>query len=136
MEITFTENSELPRDAVLALYEDAGWAAYTRDPDQLMRAIEGSLLTITAWQGDSLVGLVRAVGDGQTILYIQDILVRKTCKRQGIGRQLLERLLDNFGHVRQKVLLTDDTAETRGFYQAMGFSSCDRGELVAFVKFN
>lgn len=37
--------------------------------------------------------------------------------------------------VRQKVLLTDDTPETRGFYAAMGFTACDRGQLVGFLKF-
>ena len=136
MDVIFKENSKIPGDAVLSLYDDAGWSAYTREPERLLRAMESSLLTITAWQGDSLVGLVRAVGDGETILYIQDILVLKSCKRRGIGRQLLTRLLDRFGHVRQKVLLTDDTAETRGFYQAMGFVACDKGEQLAYVKFN
>ena len=136
MTYVFRENAILPMDAVLALYEDAGWSAYTRNPEQLMRALEGSLLTVTAWQGESLVGLVRAVGDGETILYIQDILVLKTHRRQAIGRSLLSRLLDQFEHVRQKVLLTDDTPETRGFYKAMGFAACDKGQQVAFARFD
>lgn len=33
---------EVPREAVVALYEANGWTAYTRDPDALMRAIAGS----------------------------------------------------------------------------------------------
>lgn len=30
------------KDQVLALYEDAGWTAYTDEPDILMKAIENS----------------------------------------------------------------------------------------------
>jgi GNAT superfamily N-acetyltransferase len=107
-----------------------------RESEQLLQAIENSLLAVTAWQQEALVDLVRAGGDGETILYIQDILVLKSCKRRGIGRQLLCRVLDCFAHVWQKVLLTDDTAETRGFYQAMGFVACEKGKQVTFVKFN
>lgn len=123
----------LDRQQVLNLYTDANWMAYTKDPEQLMQAIENSLDVVTAWDGDTLVGLIRTIGDGQTILYIQDILVLKTYKRQGIGKQLLQQVLGKYPHIRQKVLLTDDTEETRGFYEAMGFTSCDQGKLVAYA---
>jgi ribosomal protein S18 acetylase RimI-like enzyme len=74
------------------------------------------------------------VGDGLTIIYIQDILVLKAYKRKGIGKKLMNRVLERFVSVRQKVLLTDDNEETRGFYESLGFESCDKGQLVSFVK--
>lgn len=63
------------REAVRRLYDDAGWIAYTCDMDALERALRASLYLVCAYDGDTLCGLLRAVGDGQTILYIQDILV-------------------------------------------------------------
>lgn len=118
------------------LYEDVGWTSYTKDLSKLMKAIEVSLMVVSAWDNEKLVGLIRVIGDGLTIIYIQDILVLNTYKRKGIGSKLLKYVLDNYKDVRQKVLLTDDNDETRGFYEANGFVSCDKGDMVAFVKFN
>jgi GNAT superfamily N-acetyltransferase len=53
----------------------------------------------------------------------------------GIGSQLLTMLLSMYPDVRQKVLLTNDAADVRAFYEKNGFSSCDKGDLVSFVKF-
>lgn len=135
MGITYREQKEIGWQALLELYSDAGWTAYTNEPEKLVRAVENSLCVFTAWDGELVVGLIRAVGDGATILYIQDILVLQTHKRKRIGATLMAMVLEKFAGIRQIVLLTDDNEETRGFYEAMGFASCDKGKLVAFAKF-
>lgn len=130
----FSEEKMLSQADLLSLYNDANWLAYTNSPDLLQQAVSNSLYVLTAWENEQLVGLIRLVGDGLTIVYIQDILVMKSHKRRKIGSLLLQKALEKYGNVRQKVLLTDDNEETRGFYEALGFSSCDKGDLVAFVK--
>jgi GNAT superfamily N-acetyltransferase len=133
--IIYKYDKIIDKEKILNLYNDAGWTNYTKDEERLIKAIENSLMVISAWEGDNLVGLIRIIGDGETIIYIQDILVLESYKRKGIGSNFLRNILDKYNHVRQKVLLTDDSDETRGFYEANGFFSCDKGELVAFVKF-
>jgi ribosomal protein S18 acetylase RimI-like enzyme len=54
-------------------------------------------------------------------------------KRQGIGRRLIEEVLALNQNCRQIVLLTEDSDETRGFYEALGFESYDKGNGVAFA---
>jgi ribosomal protein S18 acetylase RimI-like enzyme len=132
--LNFSDNKDLQQEDLLKLYNDANWLAYTNNPDLLHQAISNSLYVLTAWENEQLVGLIRLVGDGLTIVYIQDILVMKSHKRRKIGTTLLQKALEKYKNVRQKVLLTDDNEETRGFYEALGFSSCDKGDLVAFVK--
>lgn len=134
MAIYFKDTAELPEPAVEYLYTCNKWTVYTRDMPKLMEAIRNSLAVITAWEGEKLAGLIRAVGDGQTILYIQDILVLEEYRRQGVGTELLQKMLETYPNVRQKVLLTDDSSMTRGFYEANGFASCDKGQLVAFAR--
>jgi len=134
--ITYKSIKEFNVEDIKGLYEDAGWTNYINDLPKLMNAIEGSLDVISAWDEDKLVGLIRIIGDGLTIVYIQDILVLKAYKRKGIGTKLFNHVLDKYSHVRQKVLLTDDSEETRGFYEANGFISCDKGKVVAFAKFS
>lgn len=102
------DQRQLNQADVLALYQAVGWSMYTRDPKKLERAIAQSLSVLGAYDGDQLVGLIRAVGDGETILFIQDLLVLPSYQRQGIGRQLVDALVDQFPQVRQRVLLTDD----------------------------
>lgn len=128
--------SILNEEDVLGLYSDAAWGAYTRDMATLMKALPASLDVFSAWDNGRLVGLVRVVGDGLTIVYVQDLLVRSSHKRQGIGATLMHMVMDKYKNVRQKVLITEDEPESRGFYEAIGFTSCDKGTTVAFIKFN
>lgn len=127
-------DSQPDLSSLLNLYNDAGWRIYTAHPAQLQAALEHSLCVLCAYQRDQLLGLIRVVGDGQSIVYIQDLLVLKAWKRKGIGRALMQAVLNQYSHVRQTVLLTDDSEETRGFYEALGFQPCDQGETLAFVK--
>ncbi|MDN6103822.1 MAG: GNAT family N-acetyltransferase, partial [Lacticaseibacillus paracasei] len=91
-----------------------------------------SLMVLGAYEGKQLVGLIRAVGDGETILFIQDLLVLPEYQRRGIGKQLIEALLARFPEVRQRVLLTDDDPKTRSFYKAAGFVESQQVGVIAF----
>lgn len=106
-------------EKVLSLYESVGWTNYTWRPEMLRQAYAHSLFALAAYEGEALIGVVRLVGDGASILYVQDLLVRPEYQRQGIGSELLRRALAQFPQVYQTVLLTDDTEKTRAFYQAM-----------------
>ncbi len=136
MKFVVKEGVGLGMSQLQSLYEDAGWASCASQPEKVLSALSNSSLVLTAWLGDELVGLVRLLSDGHFITYIQDILVKKQYKRNGIGRRLLKQALEQAGQVRQIVLLTDDNDETRGFYEALGFFSCDRGDLVSFARMN
>ena len=117
-----------------ALYESVGWSAYTRDPESLKKGVLNSLCIFGAYEGEKLVGLLRAVGDGVAIVFIQDILVQPCYQRRGIGRDLIARLLERYAHVRQIHLLTDDMPETIGFYKAVGFTPVEHIHAVAFTR--
>ena len=117
---------------VLRLYNDAGWLAYTEKPEQLMQALERSLYLVCAYEDGQLCGLLRAVGDGCTILYIQDILVEHAHRRAGVGRRMAEMLLEAYPDVRHKVLMTDETPEMHGFYESLGFCPAEQMGLTAF----
>lgn len=119
---------------LLDLYNDVGWSAYTNDKDRLKNAIDNSLEVWTVWDGDSLVGLARIVGDGYTIIYIQDILVLESYHGQGIGSKLLKLILAKYKSVRQIVLMTDDTEKTINYYQKNGLVKASDYKCVAFMK--
>ncbi len=120
---------------LMKLYDSVGWRYYTNNPDKLKYAFAHSLKVITAWDGERLVGLVRAVGDGYTIVYIQDILISPSYQRQGIGTRLLGHLLDIYKDVRQKVLMTDNQPDTVSFYTKNGFVPVETYDGISFVNY-
>ena len=75
-------------------------------PEALRRGFAGSLLTLAARENGTLVGLLRAVGDGCTVVLVQDLLVRPDHQRRGIGTALMQAALERFRSVRQVQLLT------------------------------
>lgn len=135
VEIIYRENAPLLIEALVALYDSVGWAAYTANLGKMARLLPGALWHLSAWAGELPVGLVRVVGDDCSVAYVQDVLVRPDWQRRGIGRELLRRTLARFSHVRQTVLLTDDAPETRAFYQALGFAEAVSLGTRCFVRF-
>ncbi|HFR3505317.1 TPA: GNAT family N-acetyltransferase [Streptococcus suis] len=131
--ITYKQNPQLNFQAVLDLYASVGWTNYTACPDMLQNALENTLLVLAAFDREQLVGFLRAVGDGYSIVFIQDILVLPAYQRQGIGRQLLEQAITHFPDIYQLHLLTDNTEKTRSFYEAIGFTAVDSLDCVAYT---
>lgn len=48
-------------------------------------------LTVTAWDGERLVGIARALSDFSYATYLSDLAVRVSHQRRGIGRELIRR---------------------------------------------
>ncbi|HEM6393006.1 TPA: GNAT family N-acetyltransferase [Streptococcus suis] len=131
--ITYKQNPQLGFQAVLEIYDSVGWTNYTDRPTMLQKALEHSLLVLAAFDGERLVGLLRAVGDGHSIVFIQDILVLPPYQRQGIGRHLLEQAVTHFPGIYQLHLLTDNTEKTRSFYEELGFTAVESLDCVAYT---
>lgn len=119
---------------ILGLYKSVGWTAYTDQPELLRKGFENSMLTLAAYEGEQLLGLIRTVGDGATVVFVQDILVFPEHQRKGIGSALLQAVLDRYSQVRQIELATDNTPKTIAFYKSMGFREMSEIGCCGFIK--
>lgn len=125
---------EYAEDAgIWSLYQSVGWGSQY-PPGILKQAFEASLCILVAYHRDAPVGLIRAVGDGVTVVLIQDVLVHPRYQQKGIGTGLIAKLWQRFPRVRQQYVLTDDREETVGFYRAVGFLPVDRLHQKAMAK--
>ena len=132
--IRYVENPVVTFEEVLSLYNAVGWTNYTQNPTMLKEAYENSLHILGALNEEGkLVGVLRAVGDGASILFIQDILVYPEYQHQGIGTKLLQQTLEKYKNVYQIQLTTDDSENTVSFYESNGFTSLTSLNCVSFI---
>ena len=121
---------------VRAMYEESGWRAYLGDDGKLRRTLANSLYMLGAFEGETLVGFVRCVGDGEHIVYVQDLLVSEERRRKGIGRELMRRVFAEFTHVRMITLMTDAGDErANAFYRSMGMKPYENGGLAGYFHY-
>ena len=128
------EYTDYSENEIRHLYSKAGWTAYTKNMAALEQGYRNSLLILAAYENDELIGIIRTVGDGSTIVFIQDILVDPKYQRQGIGTALMKAILDRYSYVRQIELTADDTPEAAAFYRSLGFSTYSERGLCGFMR--
>lgn len=128
------EYTKYNEEEISRLYKAVGWTAYTENMPALREGFKNSMLVLAAYDGEELLGIIRTVGDGATIVFVQDILVFPDKQRQGIGTALLKEILNRYPNVRQIELATDNTAKTVGFYKSMGFAEMSEIGCCGFMK--
>lgn len=119
---------------IVRLYRAHGWT-HASDPTRLRTAIESSSLALVALdEDDAVVGFARAMSDEAFAVYIADILVAPDRQRQGIGRALVEAILDHYPLERfhHQVLVAERGAE--GFYRRIGLVPVSAYGLTAFIR--
>lgn len=119
--IHYFANRQIAIEDLLPLYQSVSWTNYTERADMLEQAFQHSLFSVSAYDGEQLVGLLRAVGDGFSSVFIQDLLVFPSYQRQGIGRELVRQTLETFADVYQIQLVTEQSDKNLAFYRSLGF---------------
>ena len=90
---------------------------------------------VNAYVDNKLVGIIRVVGDGASVVFVQDLLVYPQYHRQGIGTALLKKIMEEYDGVYQLHLLTENTEKTIAFYKSLGFLMDTDIECRAFSKY-
>jgi ribosomal protein S18 acetylase RimI-like enzyme len=111
-------------EAVQKFLADNGWAARVSDVARLRAMLDGADRTVVALDGGRVVGFARALCDGVSNGYISMVAVADDLRRQGIGRCLVEHLMqgDIGGDITWVLRAGRDS---RGFWQRLGFTASD-----------
>lgn len=129
--------NELPLEAELYnLYHSVGWFNYLSCEYKLTAMLEQSSYFVTVKHDNQLVGLIRALTDGISIVYIQDLLVLPEYQNKGVGKQLLNYVLKQYNGVRQIVLTTDNDPTKKYFYEKSGLFATIDFNCISYMKLN
>jgi ribosomal protein S18 acetylase RimI-like enzyme len=133
MSVTIKNSKELDPNTVCAFMNTfATWKVHPQAAkwDQIL---SNSAAVVTAWDGEMLIGFVRGISDGIRYAQVLDVLVHPDYRRRGIGKRLIDRLLDEPPmQVRAVMLATPDKFE---FYESVGFQCVnDRAYFMVRVR--
>ena len=121
-QVTYRHEPPAPDDYT-DLFETTGWnARYQASPTELAQALSQSWHVVSAYEGESLVGIGRAVSDGVLYAMIYDMIVRPSHQGRGIGTAILQRLV---ARCRQTGLRDIQLFSAQGkaeFYRKRGFA--------------
>lgn len=90
MKLTYT--NEISVADYNMLRENVKWGAL--DEEQAAAGLQNSAFIITCKDGDKTVGSARVIWDGGYVVYIADVMVLDTYQLNGIGREMITRLID------------------------------------------
>lgn len=125
--VTFSDKRELDPSHLLRLFHQAPWAK-DRTLSDAKDMLRHTGVAVCAWDGDQLVGFGRVLTDYVYRATIWDVIVDKAYQKQGIGSEIVQRILH---HPRLKrVELFWLCTRRPKFYEKLGFSSKEQTGMV------
>jgi len=120
--IEYRLGNNLDLDHVIDLYRAStlGERRPVDDRARMAAMLANANLVVTAWDGDLLVGISRAMSDFAFATYLSDLAVRLSHQRQGIGKELMRITQREGGPATRVILLAAPKAVE--YYPHTGFT--------------
>jgi N-acetylglutamate synthase-like GNAT family acetyltransferase len=100
---------------------------------EVEKAARNSTVLVGAFEGERQIGFARALSDKTRFCYLMDVCVDPTCRHQGAGRAMIQRILDHpeLGDVYQWMLFTTSAQD---FYKNLGFNQTRKAENLMEIR--
>ncbi|MBP1047259.1 GNAT family N-acetyltransferase [Enterococcus sp. BWM-S5] len=95
------------------------------DKERLEKMMTHADFLITAWEDNQIVGFARGLSDYSSVVYVADLGVDTKHWKKGIGRGLMNQIINYVGEDTHIVLLASKLAEE--YYSRLGFVKDPRG---------
>ncbi|WOX06125.1 GNAT family N-acetyltransferase [Microbulbifer pacificus] len=126
MNIEYRIDKEVSVEQFLNLLESSTLAERrpVEDRECLQGMLKNSNLTVSAWDGDRLVGIARSVTDFHYACYLSDLAVDKRYQGMGVGRNLQVLTQEQLGPKCKLILIAAPAANS--YYEHLGFQNNER----------
>ncbi len=123
-EIRYEIVKSAPCSRILHLYRAAGWWREEDEPDDIKTVdaiIANSFCFVIAISGGEIIGMGRAISDGVSDAYIQDVTVLEAHRGQGYGKGIVRRLLQELRERKLQWIGLISEPGYESFYTSLGF---------------
>lgn len=128
------KHNELTAEQFIELWETVWGDGPTLEQTEL--ALKNTLFRISVWDENKIVAMARMLGDMGLDYYIKDVVVRPEYQHKGIGRMMINELLNfiNNNGVKGTEIFVELCAvpDKIPFYQKFGFESNEAQRLKLF----
>ena len=122
-EVTIKTIKQASLEDLILLYKDAGWwkSSYDSAPEFLEYIVKDSAVFVGAFCGKKLIGMGRALSDLVSDAYIQDVAVLKEYRGKGIGKKIINALIEKLKKNGVDWIGLIAQPGTTSFYKELGF---------------
>ncbi len=99
-----------------------------KKPDNLKTVFSNSKYKCFIYHDNILIGVGRALADGFDCSYICDVAIHPNYQRQGIGKSIIDKLLE-FSKEYQKIILFSNIGK-EGLYSKFGFAKMNTAMAI------
>ena len=123
MSIEYKINEPISTDQFIALLKSSTLSERRPVDDRACMAgmISNSNLTVSAWDGENLVGISRCMTDFHYACYLSDLAVNETYQKSGIGKELQRLTQHQLGPKCKVILIAAPAANS--YYEHIGFTN-------------
>ena len=125
MEIEYKNTKIFTEKELQRLFLSVNWESGNY-PGKLVRAMQNST---------KLIGLIRALGDGETVAFLHYFLVDPAYQGHHIGDELMKRILSYFENLLYVKIIPSDP-KTITFYERYGFRQYDNYSAMVLKQFS
>lgn len=122
MSLTYKDTHDFTAAELEDLFLSVDWSS-GHYPEKLLVAMKNFETVISAWDNDTLVGMICAMDDGIMNAYIHYLLVRPEYQGRGIGKTLVEKAKEKYRDYLRIILVAYN--KELSFYERCGFKKSD-----------
>ena len=128
MVITYKTDEKIEPHELAELFKSSGINRPVDDLPRLKKMLDNASILVTAWDGEKLVGAARALTDYGYCCYLSDLAVDKEYQNEGIGHDLVNKVLDIIGDESNLILLS--SPESMDYYPKIGFEKAGNAWII------
>ena len=115
---------------ILELYDNSGYFPINNrlDIQRIKKMHDNANFVVTAWEGEKLIGLSRAISDFCYCCYLSDLCVHNEYKKKGIGHKLVELTKEKAG--KDCKLILQSSPDAIEFYKKIGMKQIDSAFII------
>lgn len=128
LEIEYRTNAPLSIEEIIRVYDSSGLKRPTKDVERIRQMFDNSNFVMTAWLGERVIGISRALTDFSFCCYLSDLAVEKEYQKQGVGKELIRRTKEELGDEVMVLLLSAPAAME--YYPKIGMETVQNGFII------